>query len=76
MLLQHRGIHHYIQRNMHPELYRLKDEGELPDEFYSPVLFSSSYMVRNMHDYINEEREKLGKDRLYYKMAADNPRNL
>ena len=75
LLLQHRGIHHYIQRNMHPELYRLKDEGELPDEFYSPVLFSSSYMVRNMHDYINEEREKLGKDRLYYKMAADNPRN-
>ncbi len=75
LLLQHRGIHQYIQRNMHPELYHLKDIHKIPQELYSPSLFSSSYMVRNMHNYVNEEREKKGKDRLYYKMAAVNPRN-
>lgn len=75
MLLQQRGVHHYIQRNMHPELYRLKESGEIPQDFYSPVLFSSSYMVRNMHNYINEERKKANRDSQYYKMASENPRN-
>ena len=75
LILQHRGVHHYIQRNMHPELYRQKDNGKITQEFYSPVMFSSSYMVRNMHNYMNEEREKSGQDTLYYKMAADSPRN-
>ncbi len=75
LLLQHRGIHQYIQRNMHPELYRLQDAGEILQSVYSPVLFSSSYMVRNIHNYFNEEQEKAGLDKIYYKMAADNPRN-
>lgn len=75
MLLQHKGVHHYVQRLSHPELYSMKKEKGVPPEMYTPVLFSSSYMVRNMHDYYNEEREKAGLPKLYYKMAAENPRN-
>ena len=75
LLLQHKGIHHYIQRIMLPELYDCKERGEIPEDFYSPVLFSSSYMVRNMNNYINEERIKIGTEAIYYKMAAENPRN-
>ncbi len=75
LLLQHKGIHHYIQQEMLPELDTQKGKGEIVDDFYSPVLFSSSYMVRNMHCFINEERVKNGHKPIYYKMAADNPRN-
>lgn len=75
MLLSHKGVHHYIQRNTHPALYRLQERGLLPKNFYSPALLSSSYMVRNIHEYFNQEREKAGLPRLYYKMAAINPRN-
>ena len=75
MLLQHKGVHHYVQMMAHPELYALKSRKNIPEELYTPVLFSSSYMVRNMHDFYNEEREKAGLDKLYYKMAAENPRN-
>jgi PAS domain S-box-containing protein len=75
MLLQHKGVHQYVQRLAHPELYDLKDQNAIPDELYTPVLFSSSYMVRNMHDFYNEERTKAGLPELYYKMAATSPRN-
>lgn len=30
LILQHRGVHHYIQRNMHPELYLKKKMEKLP----------------------------------------------
>jgi|GEM_PF-4147166 len=75
MLLQHKGVHHYVQRMSHPELYNLKKQKRIPEDLYTPVVFSSSYMVRNMHDFYNKEREKAGLPFLYYKMAAENPRN-
>lgn len=75
MLLQHKGVHQYVQQLNHPELYRLKDEGAITEALYTPVLFSSSYMVRNMHAFYNVERQRLGRPPLYYKMAAYNPRN-
>jgi len=75
LLLYHRGLHLYIQRIMHPALYEFKDKGEIKDDFYSPELFSSSFMVRNQHKFYNEARANAGLEQMYYKMAAKNPRN-
>jgi len=75
VLLSHRSLHLYIQRTMHPQFFKDIDEGRIPADYYSPVLFSSSYMVRVMHGFFNEERIKDGLPAVYYKMAADNPRN-
>lgn len=75
LLLSHKGLHHYIQQNTHPALYSLKELGEIKNEFYSPEILSSTYMVRNVHRYYNEERTNAGLAEIYYKMAATNPRN-
>jgi PAS domain S-box-containing protein len=75
VLLAHKGIHHYIQRNTHPALYQLQKDGEVAEDFYVPEILSSSFMLRNIHAYFNEERIKAGLPPLYYKMAAINPRN-
>ncbi|MBU0676050.1 MAG: DUF3365 domain-containing protein [Proteobacteria bacterium] len=75
LMLSHRGIHQYIQRTMHPTFYGLRDRGEVPDTFYAPEIFSSSFIVRTQHRYYNEERKAAGLPELYYKMAATNPRN-
>ncbi len=75
LLISHKGIHHYFQQVMHPALYRYKEEGEMPASFYAPELFSSSFIVRNQHQYYNKERELAGLPSIYYKMAAINPRN-
>ena len=75
LLLEHRGVHTYVQKVMHPALYKYQEEGEIPETFYAPELFSSSYIVRTQHNLYNEERKRLGLPSLYYKMAARNPRN-
>ena len=75
LLLSHKGIHHYVQRVMLPALIKYRKEGKLSESFYAPELFSSSYIVRNQHQFYNEERELAGFSKLYYKLAAKNPRN-
>lgn len=75
LLLSHRGIHQYVQTIMHPALYQFKNDNRIPHEFYSPELFSSSFMVRNQHTFYNEARKNVGLPTVYYKMAAKNPRN-
>jgi len=75
MLLEHTSLHLYIQRNTHPSIFNAMKSGEIEKDFYSPELLSSSFMIRNMHQYYNEEREKAGLPKWYYKLASKNPRN-
>lgn len=75
LLLSHKGIHHYVQEIMLPALYKYKDENKLPVEFYAPELFSSSYIVRNQHEFYNTELSNANYPKIYYKLAANNPRN-
>jgi len=76
LLLAHKGIHHYVQQVMHPALYSYKDQGNISEDFYAPELFSSSFIIRNQHISYNKERVEAGLPELYYKLAANNPRNL
>ncbi|MDD2273497.1 MAG: DUF3365 domain-containing protein [Desulfuromonadaceae bacterium] len=75
VLLSHRGLHSYIQKVMHPAFYAARDAGKVAQDYYSPKIFSSSYIVRNIHSFYNEELKKAGLPEIYYKMASDNPRN-
>lgn len=52
-----------------------EQSGAIDENFYDPRLLSSSYITRVMHGYFNEERKKAGPAEVYYKMAANNPRN-
>lgn len=75
VLLANRGLHLYIQRVMHPTYYEALEQGAVTKAFYKPQMLSSSYIVRVMHGFEDEERAKMGLPRVYYKMAASNPRN-
>ncbi|MDD2465221.1 MAG: DUF3365 domain-containing protein [Desulfobulbus sp.] len=75
LLLSHKGIHHYVQEVMLPSLYEYKKENKLPREFYAPELFSSSYIVRNQHEFYNKELSNANYPQIYYKLASNNPRN-
>ncbi len=75
LLLSHKGIHHYVQNIMLPAYSGYQKRGEIPPTFYAPELLSSSYIVRNQHTFYNQERKAAGLPELYYKLAANNPRN-
>ncbi|MDD2365694.1 MAG: DUF3365 domain-containing protein [Desulfuromonadaceae bacterium] len=75
VLFSHRGLHHYIQRVMLPSYFKARDNSEVNKSYYSPEILSSSFIVRNMHSFYNEEMRKAGLPEVYYKMASVNPRN-
>ncbi len=75
VLFSQRGLHYYIQRVMHPAFFKARDDGFIALSYYDPEVYSSSYMVRVMHNFYNEERGNKGLPAIYYKMAAENPRN-
>jgi len=75
ILLSHRGLHQYIQKVMHPAFYQARAERSVFQDFYAPEILSSSYIVRTMHAFYNEELKKKGLPEIYYKMASANPRN-
>lgn len=75
LLLSQRSLHHYIQRVMHPAFFKGVENGSIAKNYYTPEVFSSSYVVRTMHGFYNEELAKHGRDKIIYRLAAENPRN-
>jgi len=75
VLLSQRGLHHYIQRVMHPAFFKAIENGAVDKEYYTPEIFSSTYIIRTMHGFYNEELEKHGQRHIIYRLAAENPRN-
>ncbi len=53
LILSQRGLHHYIQRVMHPTFFKAIDDGKISPDYYAPEIFSSSYIVRTMHGFYN-----------------------
>jgi hypothetical protein len=74
-LLSHRAVHRYVTETQRPEIYRLQGTGQLYKEYFSPKVMSFTYIARSVKELINKEREKVGLPRIYFKLAADNPRN-
>ena len=76
VLLTHKAIHSFVEEVQKPEIYRLKREGFLYSDYFSPKLLSRTYIARSIEEYFNQEREKIGLPPLYFKLAAESPRNV
>ncbi|MDD5296769.1 MAG: ATP-binding protein [Rhodocyclaceae bacterium] len=74
-LLSHRAVHRYVTETQRPEIYRLQGEGKLYKEYFSPKVMSFTFIARSVKELINQERKKVGLPPIYFKLAADNPRN-
>lgn len=74
-LLTHRAVHQHVVTVQRPEIYRLKTEGHLYDDYFSPKVMSFTYIARSVKDHLNAERQRLGISEIYFKLASDNPRN-
>jgi hypothetical protein len=75
LILSQRGLHHYIHNVMHPTYFKALANGDISKTYYAPEILSSSFVVRTMHSFYNQELVKHGLHEIYYKLAAENPRN-
>jgi len=76
LLLSSQSIHHYIQLDVRQAFDKLRADGKIQPELFMPELMSSSFILRDIHRYYNQERRKRGLSEFYFKLAAINPRNL
>lgn len=74
-LLSQKAIRSFVQEVQKEEIYRIKDAGHLYKDYFSSRLLSSTYIVRNINQRLNSERQNEGLTELYFKFASDNPRN-
>jgi len=75
VLQEAEALHYYVQREMHPTMYLLKEEGRMPKEFYSPEILSSSYITRRVFSQYNSIRSLNQQPLVEYRLASGNPRN-
>lgn len=75
ILINHRAVHAFVEEVQKPVIYQLKKEGKLYEEFFAPELLSFTYIARRIKEYANLERGQQGTTELYFKLAANNPRN-
>lgn len=75
LLLEHQALHTYISKHQKPAISKIKEQGKLDKDYFSPEILSSSYITKYMHQYYNEQRKKNDLSDFYYKLAANNPRN-
>ncbi len=76
LLLNYQALNSYISKHQKPAIAKLKKEGKLYNEYFSPEILSGSYITRYLHQDYNELRKSSGLSDFYYKLAANNPRNL
>lgn len=75
ILYAHRAVQAYVTNVLRPDLFDLQESGALSQEYFSPTIFSSTFIARNTIAFLNDERRKGGLPEIYFKLASDNPRN-
>lgn len=75
LLMHNKALHTYVEGQLKPVLYNLQENGILTKDFFDPKVLSFTYISRHVMDEYNNEREKVNKSKIIYKIAATNPRN-
>lgn len=75
ILLNQRAMHTYLEDQLKPVIYKLKEEGKLYPGFFDPKVLSFTYIARGIHEQLNKLRDEENTTQIYYKLATDNPRN-
>lgn len=75
LLLNQRALHLYLEDELKPVIYKLKEDEKLYKGFFDPKVLSFTYIARGIHKNLNTLRDEHNITRIYYKLATDNPRN-
>jgi two-component system cell cycle response regulator len=74
-LLSYKSVRNLIRAWHKSEVYRLQESGELPEDYFSPSLLSTTYNARGFVGFLNQELVGTNFPQLEFKLSSDNPRN-
>ncbi len=75
LLLNYNSIRDYVSNYQKEEIYKLQNEGILSQDYFNPILLSSTFSARMVNQIYNEKRLQNGLDPIEIKFASSHPRN-
>lgn len=75
LLMHDKALHSYVEHTIKPVIYKLKQNGFIPQDYFDPKVLSLSYISRNVMSEYNKLRIKNNLEEIKHKFASDNPRN-
>ncbi|DAB29284.1 MAG TPA: hypothetical protein CFH84_10315 [Sulfurimonas sp. UBA12504] len=75
LIMHNKALHTYVEEQLKPVIYALKDQGNIDKDFFDPKLLSFTYMSRNIMQEYNKQRSANKIEEIHYKFASNNPRN-
>lgn len=73
--MHNKALHTYVEEQLKPVIYKLKEENKIEKDFFDPKLLSFTYMSRKIMDEYNKQRASNNIETIAYKFASQNPRN-
>jgi len=75
LIMHNKALHTYVEEQLKPVVYALKNQGSIDKDFFDPKLLSFTYMSRNIMQEYNKQRAAHKIEEIHYKFASNNPRN-
>jgi two-component system cell cycle response regulator len=75
LVMHNKALHTYVEEQIKPVIYKLKEEGKIEKDYFDPKILSFTYMSRNIMDEYNKQRSSNNIETIAYKFASQNPRN-
>jgi diguanylate cyclase (GGDEF)-like protein len=75
LVMHNKALHTYVEEQLKPVIYKLKEDGKIEKDFFDPKVLSFTYMSRNIMDEYNKQRSSNNIEKISYKFASQNPRN-
>ncbi len=75
-LLNYKAFRAYVSKIQKEEVYRLQSENKLEENYFNPILLSSTFSARNVNNYYNIYKEQNNEKPTIIRFASDNPRNI
>jgi len=75
LLLNYNSIRDYVGNYQKEEIYKLQQQGILNDDYFHPILLSSTFSAKTVNQIYNAKRLEKGLDPIEIKFASNHPRN-
>ena len=76
LLLNYKAVRNFVSKIEKEKIYKLQDNDKTENDYFHPILLSSTYGAQPVNQFYNKTREQKGLEPISIKFASNNPRNL
>jgi C4-dicarboxylate-specific signal transduction histidine kinase len=75
LLLNYKAVRNFVSKIQKEEIFKLQGDSRLDEDYFHPILLSSTYGAKSVNKFYNSIRLRKGLKPIDIKFASNNPRN-